>query len=178
MKQNRTHFLNNSTTTDRSRNKVARAKIPLLTKPMQRPTLSLQTPPAIIESCFKKKKNPGSNANIRKVPFSTKQDRDGDKQTEHRNTNKSKTHKQTQKTEMRPTKDAPDLVKSGELQTNPGELVDLSDFSGSLLDGSHGNRNGSGRKARELRSDGELYKRANSVQQQNEHKSNEGKARQ
>jgi hypothetical protein len=121
---------------------------------------------------------PGSNANIRKVSFATKQDRDGDKQTEHRNTNKSKTHKQTQKTEMRPTKDAPDLVKSGELQTNPGELVDLSDFSGSLLDGSHGNRNGSCRKARELRSDGERYERANGVQRQNEHKSNEGKARQ
>jgi hypothetical protein len=93
---------------------------------------------------------PGSNANIRKVSFATKQDRDGDKQIEHRNTNKSETHKQTQKTEMRPTKDAPDLVKSGELQTNPGELVDLSDFSGSLLDGSHGNRNGSCRKAREF----------------------------
>jgi hypothetical protein len=60
---------------------------------------------------------------------------------------------------MRPTKDAPDLVKSGELQTNPGELVDLSDFSGSLLDGSHGNRNDSSRKARELRSDGERYKK-------------------
>jgi hypothetical protein len=79
---------------------------------------------------------------------------------------------------MRPTKDAPDLVKSGELQTNPGELVDLSDFSGSLLDGSHGNRNGSCRNARELRSDGERYKRANGVQRQNELKSNEGKARQ
>ncbi len=52
MKQNRTHFLNNSTTTDRSWNKVAKARIPLLTKPMQRPTLSLQTPPAISESCF------------------------------------------------------------------------------------------------------------------------------
>jgi hypothetical protein len=127
---------------------------------------------------FKIIKKPGSNANIRKVSFATKQDRDGDKKKEQRNTNKSKTHKQTQKTEMRPTKDAPDLVKSGELQANPGELVDLSDFGGSLLDGSHGNRNGSSRKACELRSDGERYNRANSVQKQNEHKSYEGKARQ
>jgi hypothetical protein len=52
MKQNRIHFLNNSTTTDRSRNKVAKARIPLLAKPMQRSTLSLLTPPAIFESLF------------------------------------------------------------------------------------------------------------------------------
>lgn len=67
MKQNRTHFLNNSTTTDRSRNKVAKARIPLLTKPMQRPTLSLQTPPAIIESCFFLiKKNPDQTLTFEK----------------------------------------------------------------------------------------------------------------
>ncbi len=99
MKQNRTHFLNNSTTTDRSRNKVAKARIPLLTKPMQRPTLSLQTPPAIIESCFKKKKTPDQTLTFEK--FHLPQNRTGmeinkqntEIQTKAKHTNKHKRRK-------------------------------------------------------------------------------------